>query len=76
MDLDAGVLASLAPSGLVPGGVAGARIWRSAGCSGEDEGPDRVFLVFSEVLIAKFEDLTVLLYSLRVLDVNLCTPLY
>jgi hypothetical protein len=73
-DLDAG--AHLAPSGVVSGGVAGALIWRLVGCCGEDEGPNRVFNFYFEILFAKLEDLVVISFSLRILYVNLCTLPY
>jgi hypothetical protein len=41
------------------------------GCCGEDEGPDRVFNFYFEILFAKLEDLVVISFSLRILYVNI-----
>ena len=55
-----GSCAGYAPSGHVPGGVAGIGASRSLGSRGEDDGPDHVFLLLLRVLDAKCEDLSVI----------------
>jgi hypothetical protein len=61
------MLAGYAPSGFVPGGIAGACVGRSSSCGDEDEGPDRVLLLLSRVLFAYSEDFDVILNFLRAL---------
>ena len=56
----------VAPSGVVPGGSKGGRS-SSSDAGGGAEGPDRVFLPLTRVLLAKNEDCVVILYFLCVL---------
>jgi hypothetical protein len=69
-----GSVRRLRPKWFVPGGVAGARVWRSRWLCGEVKGPDCFSVFYSRALLAKFEDCAVTSFSFSVLYV-ICTPL-
>jgi hypothetical protein len=70
----AGIIAGVAPSGLVPGGGAGARFWSLLIRGGDDRGPDRVFSFYFRVLLVKFEALSLVIWLTRGFNVNLYLP--
>jgi hypothetical protein len=74
LDLLLGFNTGTVPSGLVPGGEAGAQWRRSPVNRGEDDGLDCVLVLFSEVQFETCEDLFVISCSFVVLSV-ICTPL-
>jgi hypothetical protein len=75
-DLGVVVCAGVSPSGLVPGGGMGDRVWRSSIGDEQDEerGLDRVFFLFCGVLCVKLKDLDVFFLFSRVLFVFVSSP--
>jgi hypothetical protein len=76
INLAKGSTASVAPSGMFPGGGAGSRALRSCGsCGGEDQGFDCVFSLIFRVFHVKVIALSCISLLLRDCDVNLYPPL-
>jgi hypothetical protein len=65
--------AAASPSGLVPGGGSGGRVFRSFFVDGKSV-LDRVFAIFCEVLFVKVRDLVVIFFYFGVLLVLLRPP--
>jgi hypothetical protein len=66
-----GSIAGAAPSGLIPGGGAGARSWSCLRCGGEDRGHDRFFIFLFRVLLVKIEALSLVICLARGLNATL-----
>jgi hypothetical protein len=69
-----GSIAGAAPSGLIPGGGAGARSWSCLRCGGEDRGLDRFFTFLFRVLLVKIEALSLVICLARSLNTTLYLP--
>jgi hypothetical protein len=67
LDLGVGIFAGFSPSGFVPGGVAGARAWRSTASGAEDDVRDCFSVYLFKDMYAKCEDQLVLSFLFRVL---------